>query len=127
MKRHSRCRNSGLLLLVLFVSLTGAGCSIRRLAVGKIGDSFAQSSTTFASDPDLELVGDALPFALKLMEGLLAEVPDLVVDFVDAERLESRHGLAPFQGRSRISTQFGFLPIGYSFSLVSLPLVWSIE
>src|SRR5262245_16738910 len=33
----------------------------------------------------------------------------------------------PFQGRSTISTQFGFLPIGYSLSLMSLPLSGSIR
>ena len=35
-------------------------------------------------------------------------------------------GMAPSQGRSTISTQFGFRPIGYSVSLVSLPLAGSI-
>ena len=36
-------------------------------------------------------------------------------------------GSAPTQGKSRISTQFGFLPIGYSLSLVSLPLSGSMR
>ena len=35
----------------------------------------AQSGTTFSSDSDPELVKDALPFSLKLIESLLAESP----------------------------------------------------
>jgi hypothetical protein len=51
------------------------GCSIRRTAVNKFGDALAGSSTNFAADEDLELVGDAIPFGLKTMEGLLEEAP----------------------------------------------------
>jgi predicted anti-sigma-YlaC factor YlaD len=52
-----------------------SGCSIRKIAVKKIGDALAQSGTTFASDEDPELVKGALPFSLKLIESLLAESP----------------------------------------------------
>lgn len=52
-----------------------SSCSIRRFAVNQVGDVLASGSSTFASDDDLELVGDALPFALKLMESLIAESP----------------------------------------------------
>ena len=51
------------------------GCSIRRIAVNKIGDALASGGDTYSSDDDLTLVGEALPFGLKLMEGLLAESP----------------------------------------------------
>jgi hypothetical protein len=34
-----------------------------------------ERSYSFATDDDPELIGDALPFALKLMEGLLDQVP----------------------------------------------------
>lgn len=51
------------------------GCSIKRFAVNKIGDSLAGSSTTFASDDDPDLIGAAVPFSLKLMESLLAASP----------------------------------------------------
>ncbi len=60
-----------MLLLILFLS----GCSIKKIAINKIGDALAQSGTTFASDEDPELVKDALPFSLKLIESLLAESP----------------------------------------------------
>lgn len=55
---------------LLFVS-----CSIKQMAVNKIGDSLAASGTTFASDDDVELIGTAVPFSLKLMESLLEASP----------------------------------------------------
>lgn len=36
----------------------------------------AQGGSVYESDEDIELVGDALPFSLKLIESLLAESPD---------------------------------------------------
>jgi len=62
-----------LLSLVSAVSL--GGCSVRKFAVNKLGDSLANSGTTFASDNDPDFVGQAVPFSLKLIEGLLAESP----------------------------------------------------
>ena len=53
-----------------------AGCSVKKFAINKLGDSLASSGTTFAADDDPELVGQALPFSLKLVEGLLAESPN---------------------------------------------------
>jgi predicted anti-sigma-YlaC factor YlaD len=63
------------LVAVLGLAVLGSGCSIRRLAVNKVGDSLASGGTTFASDDDPELVKSAAPFSLKLMESLLAENP----------------------------------------------------
>ena len=59
---------------VLLVAAT-TGCSIRKIAVNKLGNALASSGTIFTSDEDPELVRDALPFSLKLIEGLLAESP----------------------------------------------------
>jgi predicted anti-sigma-YlaC factor YlaD len=60
-------------LIAVFLS---AGCaSMQRAAVNKLGDSLARGGETFSSDDDPELVGDALPFSLKLMESLLAQSP----------------------------------------------------
>jgi len=67
--------SSGFLILIFWVSLLMSGCSIRKIAVNKIGDALAQSGTTFASDEDPDLVRGALPFSLKLIESLLAENP----------------------------------------------------
>ena len=52
-----------------------AGCSVKRYAINKLGDSLARSGTVFASDNDPELVRDAVPFSLKLIESLLEESP----------------------------------------------------
>jgi len=61
--------------LALLVTLAMSGCSVRKFAINKLGDSLANSGTTFASDNDPEFVGQAIPFSLKLIEGLLAESP----------------------------------------------------
>ena len=62
------------LAAALLASLSG-GCSIRKTAVNKLGDALAESGANFASDDDPELVGEAIPFGLKTMEGLLDEAP----------------------------------------------------
>ncbi len=59
---------------LLLASTTG--CSIRRYAINKIGDALAQGGSTYESDDDIQLVGEALPFGLKLIESLLVESPD---------------------------------------------------
>jgi len=62
-------------LCLLAIAAT-AGCSVKKFAINKLGDSLANSGTTYAADEDLDLVGQALPFSLKLVEGLLAESPE---------------------------------------------------
>jgi len=52
-----------------------AACSIKKLAINKLGDTLAQGGSTYASDDDPQLVREALPFALKLIESLLEESP----------------------------------------------------
>jgi predicted anti-sigma-YlaC factor YlaD len=63
------------LLIAILSFVTASGCSIKKIAIKKLGDALAQSGTTFSSDNDPELVKDALPFSLKLIESLLAEGP----------------------------------------------------
>ena len=74
---HSRSKQSILRSLVLSLAFIAAqsGCSVKKIAINKIGDSLASGGTTFTSDDDPDLVGEALPFSLKLMESLLAESP----------------------------------------------------
>jgi len=62
-------------LLLCGLLLVSSGCSIRKMAVNKVGDLLAAGGSTFTADDDPALVRDALPFALKLMESLLAESP----------------------------------------------------
>src|SRR5262245_41736095 len=65
----------GALLGVLLLATPGCA-TMKRVAINKLGDSLAASGTTFASDDDVELVGQAVPFSLKLIESLLAESPN---------------------------------------------------
>jgi len=51
------------------------GCSVKRMAINKLGDALSSGGSTFASDDDPELVKAAVPFSLKLIESLLAESP----------------------------------------------------
>ena len=62
------------LFVLLLIPLLG-GCSIKKLAINKLGDALSGSGTGFASDDDPDLVKAAVPFSLKLIESLLAESP----------------------------------------------------
>lgn len=52
-----------------------AGCSVKKFAVRQIGDALSSGTSTYETDPDVELVGGALPFSLKLVESLLDVTP----------------------------------------------------
>lgn len=65
----------GPFVALLAILLAASGCSIKRLAVNKLGDALAGGGTTFAADDDPELIKSAVPFSLKLMESLLSESP----------------------------------------------------
>jgi predicted anti-sigma-YlaC factor YlaD len=81
--------------ILLLSALALSGCSVKRMAVNKLGDALASGGTTFSSDDDPELVAQAVPFSLKLMESLLAESPD-------------HKGLL-------LATSSGFTQYGYAF------------
>jgi predicted anti-sigma-YlaC factor YlaD len=53
-------------------------CSINKMAINAVSDALggSGSSGVFTSDSDPALVGDALPFAIKMYEALLAQNPD---------------------------------------------------
>jgi predicted anti-sigma-YlaC factor YlaD len=70
---------------LLFAALCGmllaaSGCSINRLAVravaGMLSGGGGGGGDAFTTEDDPELVGDALPFAMKLYESLLAADPE---------------------------------------------------
>lgn len=63
-------------LICSLAMLLLTACSLRNLALDKIGNTIAQGGTTYASDEDPELVGDAIPFSLKFIESLLAARPE---------------------------------------------------
>ena len=60
------------------VAVILAGCSLDRLATRTVTDLVSQQGEddVFASEEDPQLVGDAMPFALKLYELLLSRAPD---------------------------------------------------
>src|SRR6476619_8157044 len=61
-------------LACLSAPLTGCAL-VKRRAVGMVASTFASSGDVFTRDDDLELVGDAIPFGLKLYESLLDSAP----------------------------------------------------
>ena len=63
-----------LLILFILAPLAG-GCFLKSMAVDTIADSLAGTGDTFSSDNDPQLVGDAVPFSLKLMESVLSATP----------------------------------------------------
>jgi predicted anti-sigma-YlaC factor YlaD len=63
------------ILLLAALSVGSSACSIKTMAVNTVANTLAEAGTTFTSDEDLRLVGDAIPFALKLYESLLDSVP----------------------------------------------------
>lgn len=67
-------RFSGLLVSSLLAA-SFLGCSMQKYAINKVGDALASGGSVYESDEDVELVGDALPFSLKLVESLLAKSP----------------------------------------------------
>ncbi len=70
---HSMMPRITFLLLGMIV-LTG--CSARRYMINRIGDALAGgASVAYAGDDDPELIRDAAPFSLKLIESLLVESP----------------------------------------------------
>ena len=74
-KRERRHFLPRYLMMVVLLCLCTSGCAVRKMAINMVGNALASSGTTFASDDDPELVKQALPFSLKLMESLLAETP----------------------------------------------------
>jgi predicted anti-sigma-YlaC factor YlaD len=68
-------RPGALLPGVVALALVITGCSVRKYAMKSVADALSQAGTTFSSDSDPELVREAVPFSLKLMETVLAETP----------------------------------------------------
>jgi len=53
-----------------------SGCSIQKMAINAVGEMLASDQSVFTNDDDIDLIGDALPFSLKLAESLLAGSPE---------------------------------------------------
>lgn len=68
-------RLTGAFLGVVIFAGFPSGCSVQRVAVDAVADSFSQLGYVYATDEDPELVKAAAPFGLKTLEALLQESP----------------------------------------------------
>ena len=57
------------------VVAAGQACSLKRITINSVADTLSESGGTFASHSDPELIRDAVPFSLTLVESLLVEMP----------------------------------------------------
>jgi len=63
-------------VICLLILWTGS-CSLKQLAIDTVIDSLSgDGGTVFTGDDDPELIGEALPFSLKLYETLLTQSPE---------------------------------------------------
>ena len=66
---------NGLVLAWAAVMVFG-GCSLKRTVVNLAGDSISGGGRAYASDDDPDFIREALPFGIKVSEGLLEESPE---------------------------------------------------
>ncbi len=76
MSPHSKfVGRAGPIVSLLLCTGLISGCSVRQIAINRLGDALASSGTAFASDNDPELIREAVPFSLKLIESVLEQAP----------------------------------------------------
>ena len=85
----------GIVALCLFLS--GCAGMVKKMAVNELADMLAGGGTVYSADDSPYLVGEAIPFGLKLMETLLAENPE--------------------HARLLLATSEGFLQYAYGYPL----------
>ncbi len=74
--RGQHCLHRTYVFVAMMIAIVlAAGCSIKRFTVNTVGDLLASGDSVYERDDDLILVGDALPFSLKLVESLLSQSP----------------------------------------------------
>ena len=69
-------RTARLLALITALGVLSGCALVKRRAVGMVADTLASSGDVFTRDDDPELVGEAIPFGLKLYESLLESSPN---------------------------------------------------
>lgn len=76
MRRHPRFKVWAGLPLAALLFL--GSCSIEKIALKKVAGMLSSTSSNdvFSSDNDPDLIGDALPFAVKFYESLLSSIPE---------------------------------------------------
>lgn len=70
-------KSYSLLVLILLPILFSSFCSLKKMAMNTVADTLAapEGGTVFTGDNDPELVGDALPFAIKMYESIMVSIP----------------------------------------------------
>jgi predicted anti-sigma-YlaC factor YlaD len=91
----------GLLLLLLAAGPFLNGCFIKSMAVDSIADSLSGTGDTFSADNDPELIREAVPFSLKLMESVLSATPRHVGLLTSACKSFTEYGYAFLQADSQ--------------------------
>jgi len=68
---------SSFITILVFSCLLSVSCSINKMAMNMVADALTGegSADVFTGDPDPQLVGDAIPFAIKMYESLLSQNP----------------------------------------------------
>jgi predicted anti-sigma-YlaC factor YlaD len=74
MKRKKECVLSVSIILPIFFF---GFCSLKKMAMNTVADTLAapEGGTVFTGDNDPELVGEAIPFAIKMYESIMASIP----------------------------------------------------
>jgi len=64
--------------VVLFIVMGAYSCSIKKMAMNQVANAMSApgGDDVFTGDNDPELVGDAMPFLIKMLESLLASIPN---------------------------------------------------
>jgi predicted anti-sigma-YlaC factor YlaD len=72
-----RMRKQFSVLIALSALLVLDFCSIKKMAMNQVANALTApgGSTVFTGDNDPELVGDALPFAIKMYESMMVSIP----------------------------------------------------
>ena len=61
--------------VTIIMIVVGAGCAVKKAALRAVADGMGSgTNSVFASEADADLVGEALPFGLKTMEAIAAEI-----------------------------------------------------
>lgn len=61
--------------VVCAAALLAGGCSVRQMAMRELANTLSNTGGAFSTDDDPDFVRDAVPFGLKTMEILLADLP----------------------------------------------------
>ena len=73
---HLSSARTTLACLTTLALLATPACSLKKYAINMVGDALASGNSVYETDEDVEFVGEALPFGLKLVESLLLESPE---------------------------------------------------